>query len=82
MKEYRDLETIVLKFFHWYIMFPTTAHYTHYYMQVILSASDLREKREGIRTIFYNLHDCISEYLDQIIESEYRDPLKIKLLIS
>lgn len=69
-REYRDLELVILRFFHWYIMFPTAAHYTHYYLQVVISADDLRGRREGLRTLFYNLHDAITGYLDQVIDSK------------
>ncbi|KAJ8965622.1 hypothetical protein NQ314_004014, partial [Rhamnusium bicolor] len=69
MKDYKDLELVILQFFHWYIMFPTAAHYTHYYMQAIISSDDLKDKKEGLRTLFYNLHDAIASYLDQVIDN-------------
>lgn len=54
-------------------MFPTAAHYTHYYIQGMISSQDYNNNRvpEGIRTLFFNLHDCITEYLDQIIDSKF-----------
>lgn len=70
--DYKCLEVIILKFFDWYIMFPTPAHYTHYYIQGMICPQDYNntQVQEGIRTLFFNLHDCITEYLDQIIDSK------------
>ncbi|XP_023012765.1 cyclin J isoform X2 [Leptinotarsa decemlineata] len=68
IKEYKNLEIVMLQFFHWYIMFPTAAHYIYYYMQSVISLDDI-EDNKNIRTLFFNLHDCITDYLDQIIEN-------------
>ncbi|CAH0553059.1 unnamed protein product [Brassicogethes aeneus] len=67
IKDYKELELVILKFFHWYIMFPTAAHYTHYYMQAIISHDDIKSTGE-LRTLFYNLHDSVTTYLDYIID--------------
>ncbi|CAH1996939.1 unnamed protein product [Acanthoscelides obtectus] len=69
VRQYKVMELIILKFFDWYIMFPTAAHYTHYYLQAVLTPSEVKEKQESRRTLFYNIHDCITEYLDQIIDN-------------
>ncbi|KAJ8984897.1 hypothetical protein NQ317_002737 [Molorchus minor] len=69
LKEYQDLELIVLKFFHWYIMFPTAAHYTHYYMQAIITNEEVKDREGGVRALVYNLHEAVTEYLDQIINN-------------
>ncbi|CAH1173607.1 unnamed protein product [Phaedon cochleariae] len=69
LREFKNLEIVLLRFFHWYIMFPTTAHYIYYYIQSVISFDDLRDKKDNLRTLFYNLHDCITAYLDQIIGS-------------
>lgn len=75
MKDYKDLEIVILKFFEWYVMFPTAAHYTHYYIQGILSPSDNNNNNNdldgGIRMLFYSLHDSITQFLDYIIDSRY-----------
>lgn len=68
-KEYRDWEIIVLDYFCWYIMFPTVSHYTHYYLQAVISYEDLTEQSESLRSLFYRIHDYIVEYLDHIIEN-------------
>lgn len=69
--DYKSLEIMILTFFDWYIMFPTAAHYTHYYIQGMISPEDYNNNiQEGIRTLFFNLHDCITEYLDKIIDSK------------
>lgn len=54
-------------------MFPTAAHYTHYYIQEMICHNDYDENKTngGIRTLFYNLHESITIYLDQIIESNF-----------
>lgn len=69
VKEYKDWEVIVLDYFCWYIMFPTVAHYTHYYMQAVISKEDSIEKCESVRSLFYRIHEYIVDYLDQIIDN-------------
>ncbi|VEN55838.1 unnamed protein product [Callosobruchus maculatus] len=69
VRQFKVMELIILKFFDWYIMFPTAAHYTHYYLQAVLTLDEVKEKPESRRTIFYEIHDCITEYLDQIIDN-------------
>ncbi|KAJ8961503.1 hypothetical protein NQ318_014752 [Aromia moschata] len=70
VKDYKELELIILKFFHWYIMFPTAAHYTHYFMQAIVTSDDLKVKQSTLRSMLYTLHDTITVYLDQVIDSK------------
>ncbi|CAH1114417.1 unnamed protein product [Psylliodes chrysocephalus] len=65
--DYKTLEIVVLRFFQWCIMFPTAAHYVYYYIQSAICEEDIKNKGINMRTIFYNLHHCVSEYLDQII---------------
>nr|CAI5846856.1 unnamed protein product [Callosobruchus analis] len=48
VRQYKVMEIIILKFFDWYIMFPTAAHYTHYYLQAVLSPDDVKGKMENI----------------------------------
>ncbi|XP_056630102.1 cyclin-J isoform X2 [Diorhabda carinulata] len=67
--DYKALEIVMLKFFSWYIMYPTTAHYVYYYIQTAITEEDVRDKGIGMRSVFYNLHTFVGEYLDQIIEN-------------
>lgn len=68
-QDYKELEIIILKFFHWYIMFPTAAHYVHYYIQGIISSDDLKSNT-SLRSLFYDLHDNITTYLDYVVDSK------------
>ncbi|XP_019872747.2 cyclin-J [Aethina tumida] len=67
-QDYKELEIIILKFFHWYIMFPTAAHYVHYYIQGIISSDDLKSNT-SLRSLFYDLHDNITTYLDYVVDN-------------
>nr|CAH7721940.1 unnamed protein product [Callosobruchus chinensis] len=46
VRQYKVMELIILKFFDWYIMFPTAAHYTHYYLQAVLTPDEVKNKPE------------------------------------
>ncbi|XP_031332814.1 cyclin-J-like isoform X2 [Photinus pyralis] len=66
LNDYKEVEIIILKYFHWYLMIPTAAHYTHYYMQVALSSEDYYNT--DFRTLIDHLQVYIEIYLDKVIE--------------
>ncbi|XP_076253209.1 cyclin J [Rhynchophorus ferrugineus] len=81
IKEYKNLEVIILDYFSWYVMFPTVAHYAHYYVQAAISRDDLLKTDERVRSLIYRLHESIVEYLDQIINNvHYMQDFKPSLL--
>ncbi|XP_030758860.1 cyclin-J-like protein [Sitophilus oryzae] len=81
IKEYGRFEVMILDYFSWYVMFPTPAHYTHYYVQAAISKEDLLLTEERMRTLIYKLHDSIVEYLNQIIDNiHYMQDFKPSLL--
>lgn len=74
INDYKALEIMILKFFNWYLMFPTTATYSHYFMQAVLTESEvkflmdtLNETSSGVIT---ELHNKIKIYLDKIIDGK------------
>lgn len=72
LDEFKALELMMLKFFNWYVMFPTAAHYTHYFMQAIITQkeADNIESFRGIslRNFIMTLNDKMRIYLDKIID--------------
>lgn len=83
--EFKALELMMLKFFNWYVMFPTAAHYTHYFMQVIITQNeaDCVEffRRESIRNFIMSLNDKMRKYLDKIIDGKFKHTTKINIVI-
>ncbi|XP_017787069.1 PREDICTED: cyclin-J [Nicrophorus vespilloides] len=63
--EYKALEILVLKYFHWYIMFPTTAHYTHYFLPAAISKEDFCCSP---RSTTFDMQIIIRTYLDKVID--------------
>lgn len=68
LDDYKSLEVIILNFFNWYVMFPTPAHYTHYYMQEVLNYDDIRLKKTTLREILLELLSFTRKYLNAITE--------------
>lgn len=66
--DFKQTELIILNFFQYYLIFPTAAHYTFHYMQVIISYDDLIDDTRNFRTLFYELRDWAVIYLDRIID--------------
>ncbi|XP_028152322.1 cyclin-J [Diabrotica virgifera virgifera] len=69
LNDYKTLEVVILIFFHWNVMYPTAPHYVYYYIQSAIDEEDLKDKCIGMRSLFYDLHACVTEYLDKIIQS-------------
>ncbi|KAL1505912.1 hypothetical protein ABEB36_005361 [Hypothenemus hampei] len=66
--EYKYLEIEILKYFQWYIRFPTVAHYTHYFMGFVIEHQDLElRKNANTKTLFYDIHENVRKYLDHVI---------------
>lgn len=81
VNDYKALEVMVLKFFNWYVNFPTAATYSHYFMQMVLSKCEMRFLMESLNEttsgVVFELHSKMKIYLDKIIDGKMR---KQKLL--
>ncbi|XP_050314132.1 cyclin-J-like protein [Anthonomus grandis grandis] len=87
VKEHKFWEIVILNFFCWYIRYPTAAHYAHYFMQVSVTAEELRNRSETVRSMVFTLNEKVLEYLDQVIESvhymqDFRPSLLAAAIIS
>ncbi|XP_060524566.1 cyclin-J-like protein [Cylas formicarius] len=71
LREYRNLEVMVLQYFSWYIMFPTVAHYAHYYMQ-LATADEEESSLHNVNqkaVLTQRFQHFVTNYLNQIIDN-------------
>ncbi|GJQ74432.1 hypothetical protein Trydic_g21302 [Trypoxylus dichotomus] len=68
ISDYKNLEVLILNFYNWYVMFPTPAHYTHYYMQDAVNLEDIHFKRTTLRELVLELFTFTRKYLNAITE--------------
>ncbi|XP_018328286.1 cyclin-J isoform X2 [Agrilus planipennis] len=70
-QEYKSVEILILNFFFGYIMFPTAAHYTYYYMQALISPEDMQYFSGNSRELLFELNESIKIYLECTIDGRY-----------
>lgn len=68
LNEYKVVELVILRFFRWYFVLPTAAHYTHYFLQASLSTEDQCISRLNYKTLIYELQEHIKTFLDKVID--------------
>lgn len=67
VKDYKALECVILKFYNWYIMFPTVAHYVSYFLRALVSEDEM--KRVGSpRSLLYDMHLVIRLLMDKTLD--------------
>lgn len=69
VKDYKALECLVLKFFNWYIMFPTVAHYVSYFLRGLIGQVDLGET-ESPRSLLFEMQLVIRLLMDKTLDGK------------
>lgn len=67
VKDYIAMECFVLKFYNWYIMYPTVAHYVSYFLRALMNEEEL-EKADNPRFILCHMHLVIRVLMDKTID--------------
>lgn len=67
-KEYKLVEIMILKFFDWYLILPTAAHYIHYFMQASICNDDLEKTKGSYRTLMFQMEEYVQSLLDVVID--------------
>lgn len=75
-RDYKALECIILKFYNWYVMFPTVAHYVSYFLRALIAEDDMTRVNSP-RTLLYEMHLVIRLLMDKTLDGRFCNRVKI-----
>lgn len=71
VKDYKAMECFVLKFYNWYIIYPTVAHYVSYFLRALISEEDFKGIQDA-RSLLYDMHLVIRLLMEKTIDGKNR----------
>lgn len=66
----KTFECIILKFYNWYVMFPTVAHYVSYFLRAVISEDEFK-RITNPRTVLYEMHLVIWLLMEKSIDGNF-----------
>lgn len=69
LNDYKVLECMILKFFDWYIMFPTVAHYVSYFLRAFVNEDDFKNVNNP-RSLLFEMHIVLRVLMDKVLDGK------------